>query len=57
MEFITKLFKNSRNGQASLVLPKKQLLKALKVERVPDMVKVKITKCKCQIPKQKTSFI
>ena len=41
MEFLTKLFINSRTGQKSLVIPK--LLNKLKVDKLPNIVRVKIS--------------
>jgi hypothetical protein len=41
MEFIAKIFLNKANGQKSLVIPKG--LDKLKVDKLPNMVKVKIT--------------
>jgi len=41
MEFITKIYINKCTGQKTLVIPKG--INKLKVEKLPPMVKVKIT--------------
>ena len=41
MEFLAKIFTNKNNGQKSLVIPRK--LVELKVDKLPSLVKVKIT--------------
>lgn len=41
MEFIAKIFLNKANGQKSLVIPRQ--LDKLKVDKLPGLVKVKIT--------------
>lgn len=42
MQFIRKLFINSRNGQVSLTLPKKKLLRILKCNIPPEKLRIEI---------------
>jgi hypothetical protein len=41
LEFLARIFTNKNNGQKSLVIPKQ--LDKLRVEKLPPLVKVKIT--------------